>query len=75
MVAALVAAMLLLALDPGQWRPGTQVIAAALLGAALFRLVLPTASVGMLAVRKRWWDVVCYLVMGGVLLTLDIRLR
>jgi hypothetical protein len=65
-----------LALVPGHWRPAAALFAAGLLAAALFRMVLPSGRAGMLVVRKaRWWDTVCYLVMGGVVLALDIRLR
>lgn len=45
------------------WRSGIRVIAASLAAAALFRLVLPQKDAGMLAVRRRWVDVV---VVGGV---------
>ncbi len=54
---------------------GTVAIAVVSLVGALFRLVLPTASVGMLAVRNRWVDTACFLVFGGLILATDIRLR
>ena len=47
----------------------------AVLIAGLLRTVLPASKIGMLAVRKRWWDVVCYYVLGGVILAVDIRLH
>ena len=49
------------------WRGGIRVISAALAAAALFRLVLPQRDAGMLAVRRRWVDVV---VVGVVSATL-----
>jgi hypothetical protein len=54
---------------------GTLAIAAVALVAALLRLVLPTSTVGMLAVRNRWVDTACFLVFGGLILATDIRLR
>lgn len=45
------------------WRSGIRVIAASLAAAAVFRLVLPQKDAGMLAVRRRWVDVV---VVGSV---------
>ncbi|WP_375496952.1 DUF3017 domain-containing protein [uncultured Jatrophihabitans sp.] len=54
---------------------GTLAIAAVSLLAALFRLVLPSASVGMLAIRNRWVDTACFLIFGGLILATDIRLR
>ena len=74
-LAALVVAVLYLLVRPGQWRPATTIMGFALLGAGLLRLTLPTVLAGSLVVRRRWWDVVCYLAMGGVILALDIRLR
>ena len=53
----------------------TGLFAAAVLLAGLERAVLPTAWVGLLAVRARWVDVVLYLAFGGVILGLDIRLH
>jgi DUF3017 family protein len=53
----------------------TGLFAAAMLLAGLERAVLPTARVGLLAVRARWVDVVLYLLIGGVILVLDLRLH
>ncbi|TIC84562.1 DUF3017 domain-containing protein [Nocardioides sp. GY 10127] len=46
----------------GSWRSGITLFAGTLLAAAVLRLVLPEADAGMLAVRKRWIDV---LLLGG----------
>ena len=54
---------------------GTLAIAVVAMLAGLSRLVLPGASVGMLAIRNRWVDAACYLVLGGLILASDIRLR
>ncbi len=47
-----------LALTVSDWRLGIKVVAGALSGAALARLVLPRRDAGMLAVRHRVTDVV-----------------
>jgi hypothetical protein len=50
-------------------------IAGAVLLAAVLRLLLPDPAAGMLAVRRRWLDVSIYLVLGGLILFVDIRLK
>lgn len=55
LVLAVVAAGLGLTLS--DWRLGIKVVAGALSGAALARLVLPRRDAGMLAVRHRFTDV------------------
>jgi hypothetical protein len=70
-----VAVFAYLALQPTHWRSGTAVFACAMLLAGLLRLVLPSGRAGLLAVRGRWWDVLCYAVLGGLILIMDIRLR
>ena len=60
---------------PHRTARATGLFAAAMLLAGLERAVLPTARVGLLAVRARWVDVVLYLLFGGAILVLDIRLR
>jgi hypothetical protein len=74
-VAAVVAAAGYLVLFPGHWRRGTGVISLALLAAGVLRFVLPPPHVGMLAVRGRWRDTLCYLGIGGVILAVAIRLH
>ncbi|MBN9618443.1 MAG: DUF3017 domain-containing protein, partial [Actinobacteria bacterium] len=39
------------------------------------RAGLPTTRVGMLAVRSRPLDALAYLVLGGLILAVDIRLH
>jgi DUF3017 family protein len=60
---------------PGHWRRGISVIAAAFLLAFLLRLLLPSAYAGLLAVRGRWWDAICYAALGVAMLIVDIRLQ
>jgi hypothetical protein len=71
----LAAAFLYLIVEPGRWGRGSGVVAVAVLLAGVLRLVLPAARAGLLAVRSRWVDVVTYLVLGGVILGVDIRLH
>jgi len=70
----LAASLVYLLVEPGHWRRGTTGIAAAMLLAAVLRLMLPAAKVGMLHVRGRRVDTALYLVAGGLILGLAIRL-
>ena len=74
-VAVVVAVVLYLSFQPGHWRRAVAVIGVAMLAGAVLRLVLPTASAGLLAIRGRYWDALYYAVLGGVILVVDIRLR
>jgi Protein of unknown function (DUF3017) len=74
-LAVLAAAFGYLLAAPEQWRHGTIVIAAALLLAGVLRAALPTSWVGMLVVRHRALDAVAYLMLGGVILGVEIRLH
>jgi hypothetical protein len=74
-LAGLAASFCYLLAQPQHPVRGTLAIATVSLVAGLFRLVLPNASVGMLAVRNRWVDTACFLVFGGLILATDIRLR
>jgi len=64
-----------LLLEPGRWGRATGVIAVALLLAALARAAAPTSWVGLLAVRGRAFDTLCYAFLGAALLAVDIRLH
>jgi predicted Na+-dependent transporter len=64
-----------LASEPGHWRRGTVALAGAMMLGGVLRLSLPAARAGLLAVRGRWWDGLCYLALGGLILMMDIRLR
>lgn len=76
LVLALVAAgFVVLLTSPGSWRLGTALVAIAVIAAGVLRLVLPTARAGMLAVRARGIDVLLYLLAGGFVLVIDLRLR
>ena len=48
----------------GHWLRGVAVMAAGLVLGALLRAVLPSATAGLLAIRGRLFDAVCYLVLG-----------
>jgi Protein of unknown function (DUF3017) len=43
--------------------------------AGVLRGALPTRWIGLLAVRARWVDTVSYLLLGGLILAVDIRLH
>ena len=60
---------------PDHWRRDVTVMAVALFVAAILRAVLPTTQAGALATRTRWFDVVAYAALGGVILALAIRLH
>ncbi|MDT4982220.1 MAG: hypothetical protein QOG07_4099 [Pseudonocardiales bacterium] len=64
-----------LTISPDHWRRGTGLIAIAMLLAGVLRLVLPRQHAGLLAARGKWWDSICYLLLGAAILIIDIRLR
>ncbi|MQA96307.1 MAG: DUF3017 domain-containing protein [Streptosporangiales bacterium] len=64
----------LLIIGSAHFRRGSVLIAGSILLGALFRLVLPEARLGLLAVRDRWLDVVILLGLGLGLATLAISL-
>jgi hypothetical protein len=74
-LAIVLTAVVYLLLDPGNWRPAAAIIAAGLALAAGFRLVLPAAHVGLLAVRGRWRDALFLLAVGAVILGVVVRLH
>ena len=69
------AGFLYLLVEPTHWRRGTGVISFALLIGAVLRLVLPGYVAGLLAVRSRGIDTALYLVLGGLIIAVDIRLN
>jgi DUF3017 family protein len=71
----LAAAFGYLIVEPGRWGRGSGAISVAVIFAGALRAVLPTDRVGMLAARSRWLDTLSYLVLGGVILAVDIRLH
>jgi hypothetical protein len=74
-LAILIAAFVYLIIQPGRWGRGAGVVSVAVLSAGLLRLLLPSDRVGMLAVRGRIVDTVCFLLLGGLILAVDIRLH
>jgi hypothetical protein len=74
-VAVLAAAFVYLIVESGRWGRSAGIVSVAVLLAAVLRLMLPTRHAGLLAVRSRWLDAACYLVLGGVILAVDIRLH
>lgn len=51
-------------LATGDWRLGLLIIGAAVALAGVIRLVLPERLAGLLAVRRRWLDVVILALLG-----------
>ncbi|MFD6793507.1 MULTISPECIES: DUF3017 domain-containing protein [Prauserella salsuginis group] len=49
------------------WRQGTALIGGALLVSAVLRVVLSDAQAGLLAIRSRVVDVLCYGTLGGLI--------
>ena len=74
-VLSMVGATLYLFLFTGHWRRGTGLMAVTMLAGGVLRFVLPADRVGMLSVRGKWRDTLCYLVLGGVILGVAIRLH
>jgi hypothetical protein len=58
----------------GNWRPGTEWMGAALIFAAVGRLVLPRRDAGMLAVRHRIFDVLLLAAVGATMIVLAITI-
>ena len=74
-VALMAAAVGYLVVFPQHWRRGVGAMSLAMLVAGVLRLVLPADMVGMLHVRGRWQDALCFLALGGVILGAAIRLH
>ena len=74
-VGLLGASVVYLLLFHGHWRRGAAVISAALFLGAVFRATVPPQRVGLLAVRSRVLDTVTLAVLGGVILSVAIRLQ
>jgi hypothetical protein len=64
----MLAALVLVVQD--RWRRGAGVLGAAVLLGAVFRLVLPEARVGLLAVRGRGFDVTAMAAVGSAIIAL-----
>ena len=56
----------------GHWRRGAFAFGMTVLLAGVFRLVLPSRLVGLLAVRSRWFDTALLLVAAAALLALTL---
>ncbi len=56
------------------WREGAVLLGGALLVAAVLRLLLPTDRVGLLAIRSRPIDVLCYGGLGTVIAVLAMTI-
>jgi Protein of unknown function (DUF3017) len=56
------------------WREGAVLLGGALIVAAVLRLLLPTDRVGLLAIRSRAIDVLCYGGLGSVIAVLAMTI-
>lgn len=74
-LAGLITAFVYLLAEPRHGVRGTLAISLVTIVAGLLRLTLPSAYVGMLAVRGRWIDSGFSLVLGLLIFVVDIRLR
>jgi hypothetical protein len=61
-----------LSLRPTHWLRGVVVLGCAAAGAGIVRLVLPERHAGLLAVRGRLFDAICYLGLGVLVVTFAI---
>ena len=48
----------------GHWLRGVAVMAFGMVAAGVMRATLPNGRAGLLVVRARWFDVLCYLTLG-----------
>ncbi|MEP6598602.1 MAG: DUF3017 domain-containing protein [Actinomycetota bacterium] len=59
---------------PDHWLRGVLVVAAGLLAAGVLRLVVPRSRAGLLVIRGRLFDAVCYLMLGGMVVLFGVLL-
>jgi hypothetical protein len=59
---------------PRHWLRGVLVLAGAMVIAGLLRLLLPARQAGLLAVRSRVFDVLCYCGVGVAIVVLGLAL-
>jgi uncharacterized membrane protein len=55
-------------LSPSHWLRAVTIVAAAVVLAGVLRAVLPPARARLLCIRSRFFDVVCFLACGGLVL-------
>ena len=60
---------------PEHWLRGVGVVGVAMLLAALLRFVLTDRQAGLLAIRRRPFDVGCYALLGCAILGVGVLLR
>jgi Protein of unknown function (DUF3017) len=62
------------ALRPEHWLRGVGVVGVALFLAAALRFVLTDRQAGLLAIRRRPFDVICYAALGSAILGVGVLL-
>ncbi|MCY7340720.1 MAG: DUF3017 domain-containing protein [Pseudonocardia sp.] len=73
-IVGLIAAAGMLRVLTQHWREGAVLLGGALLVAAVLRMVLPADRVGLLAIRGRGLDVLCYSAFGIVMTLLAVTI-
>jgi len=74
-LALMLAAVLYLVVEPGHWRRGTAILAAALFLAGGARAFLSPQRAGSLVVRARWFDTAAYWLLCAVMIAVTVRLH
>ena len=74
-VAFFLVAVVYLMLFPGHWRRGVAVMALGMLLGAVFRATMAPARIRLLVVRGRVLDTLSLGILGGVILSVAIRLH
>ncbi len=75
MLAVGAASMLYIGVASQHWLRGVGLLGVAMCLGGVFRAVLPARQAGLLAVRSRHFDAVCYLGLGLAILVVAILLR
>jgi hypothetical protein len=73
-VVALIVAVAMVRVLTQHWRQGAVLLGAALLVAAVLRMLLPFERIGLLAIRSKVIDVVCYTGFGIVMTVLALTI-
>ncbi|GAA1326869.1 DUF3017 domain-containing protein [Pseudonocardia xinjiangensis] len=74
MLVMLIAAAGMVRVLTQHWREGAVLLGGALLVAGLLRILLPVDRVGLLAIRSRPVDVLCYAAFGVVMTALAVTI-
>ncbi len=73
-LAVMVLGFILVRVSPEHWLRGVLIIGGDMIGAGLLRLVVPARRAGILVVRRKLFDVVCYVGLGVLVITFAVLL-